>query len=281
MTNRRSAQNDDPFGLGSYHPMKKDVLPQRVDVLRHYLYLRTFKYSKTTASSDLYKELYHTICSIYKKASIPVTKSQQRIISQIKELESKRKEINKKKNATRILNFKKYLEDIFSVIKKETDIPLTERSFYNDQCKNRKMMISSSIDKAQSHKIFRKAKERERLSASSVVEDNSHDYDSDVSSTSSTETDENFSSNADTTYEGLRPSASQHASSYFMQPLSNTADVVAQINIGEEQVAKLLTAYNQDLGLKQVVTKKKVSGQREKARKQRVEEIVQSSVIGK
>ena len=74
--------------------MKNDVAPQRVDVLRHYVHLRTFKYAKTTASDDLYHELHHTIV-LCERASIPVTKSKQRKIIQIKERKKQKKELYK------------------------------------------------------------------------------------------------------------------------------------------------------------------------------------------
>jgi len=105
-----------------------------------------FKYSNKTSSYTLYNETYNTICSIYQSASIPITKSKQRIIEQIKELESRRKQINKKTQKN-ISDFITHLHDIFPVVKLHSDVPLVERTFYIDQCSNRELMISSSIDK--------------------------------------------------------------------------------------------------------------------------------------
>jgi len=64
--------------------------------------------------------------------------------------------------------------------------------------------------------------------------------------------------------DGCTPTNPKNKQTYFTVPLPNTVDVAAQINIGEEQVAKLLTAYSQDNGVSHIVTKKKflVKGKR-------------------
>ena len=267
---------EDPCGIGKYQLMNSTLLPSRGDVLRHYLYLRAFKYSNATPSYVLCQEVYNKICIIYQSASIPVTKSKDRIIEQIKELESKRKDVNKKKNPNRIADFNNYLKEIFAVVKSLSDIPLPEREFYSDQCNTRKMMISASIDKIQTARIIRNAKIKHRsveeIPSTSTAQQLD---DTDSHSTSSATESESSITSLDSDKDRIADS-SNPTSSYFMIPLPNTADVAAQINIGEEQVAKLLTAYNKDTGSNQVVTRKKVRAQREKARKQRVSEISQN-----
>ena len=46
MANKKSERAKGPLQIGKYEPMKRSVLPQKIDVLRHYLFLRTFIYSK-------------------------------------------------------------------------------------------------------------------------------------------------------------------------------------------------------------------------------------------
>ena len=53
----------------------------------------------------------------------------------------------------------------------------------------------------------------------------------------------------------------------FMTPLTNTADATSQINVGEEQIAKLLTAYKEDICPKKDCYKRKVYSQRKKGKK--------------
>ena len=163
-----------------------------------------------------------------------------------------------------------------------TDVPLIERELNDDQCNSRKMMVSSSIDKAQTSKNFQKTKTQLTFSASTTTSFTEEET-SDCNSSLSQNTSDTMTSNSESVFEeelDPTPSTSQQTS-YFMTPLPNTADVAAQINIGEEQVAKLLMAHNEDIGFKEVITKKKVSDQREKARMKHVEEIVQNSIYGK
>ena len=95
---------------------------KKIDVLRHCLFLQTFKYSKIAASYKLCEELYQIICAIYQLALIPVTKSKERIIGLIKELESKRNQINRKRSGKRITKLNENLYKIFPVIKKMTNV---------------------------------------------------------------------------------------------------------------------------------------------------------------
>ena len=47
-----------------------------------------------------------------------------------------------------------------------------------------------------------------------------------------------------------------------MTPLPRTAEMASRLGIGNEAVAKILTCHNMDLGSPQVVTEKKIRGQR-------------------
>ena len=128
---------------------------------------------------------------MYERASIPLTNSKQRIIQQIQELVSKRKEVNKRKLPGKIQEFQKTLGELFVVVKKLTDVPRLEREFYLDQCsENPKETISDRIDKQQTRRNLRMMKINSRCSQShsnevAILSGSESDYsstsDSDVS----------------------------------------------------------------------------------------------------
>lgn len=268
------------LGTGKYEEMKTLKLPRKIDVLNHYLHLRNFKYPDPNAfpSSVLHEEIFEYVVQIYSKASIPVFKSKPQIIKQIKDLEIKRKAINKKKNPTAVENFQILLQDIFPVVKCDKDIPLPERRFYEDQCTTREMIISQTIDKVQTEKYIRSNNNNEKL----LVPQSTNDSEPTVYLESSTEEEDgNTTSDSGSSYGDIINDADEPKHVYFKTPLKHTSEVAAQISIGEEQAAKLLTAYNADIGTNHIITQKKLRSQRDIARYKKVANIHHNIVLGK
>ena len=235
---------------------------------------------------EIYNKVYEDLCKVYASASIPITKSKKTIIDQIKQLEMKRKNINKKKNSAQIQKFGNSLKEIFPVVKSIVDVPLAERNFYKDQCKERKIMIVSSTDKKQTSRNKKNFEDKVRLSRleteSNMTEDQKSRADTILFSDSSCSSDNTADCSADddlfSTFEQSNLAAS---TSYFTNKLHNTAEVAAQIGIGDERAAKLLTAFSEDVGLEVVVTQKKLRSQRELARNTKLESLQHNIVCGK
>jgi len=286
----RSSIKEDPLGIGSYEPLKTSELPLRLNVLRHFLYLRTFKFPSGTSLTKIYNQVYDDLIKIYTSTSIPVTKNKKTIIDQIKSMESKRKNINKKKTPAQIQKFGNFLKQIFPVVKSIIDVPMKERGFYLDQCEERKMMIASSIDKKQTIRNKRILGNKLRLQQAELQSTQSHSSgqqslpaslrlsDTSVTSCSSSDTD---GCSQCSTYKTQQSHSASSAKKYFNSKLHNTADAAAQIGIGDEKAAKLLTAFSQDVGLKTVITQKKLRSQREIIRNERLQSLQDNVVYGK
>ena len=59
------------FVFGTVCPMKKTQLPQCIDVLRHYYFLKSKSLKQRTSPADFYKDIVDELVEIWESASIP------------------------------------------------------------------------------------------------------------------------------------------------------------------------------------------------------------------
>jgi hypothetical protein len=270
--------------LGSYELMSGNDLPKNLAVLKHYMYLSTFKYSSNTNGQVIREEIYDTIKDIYTRASIPkFTKSKQRILQQIVDMVSKRKQLNKRKSPDKIKKFQKTLGEIFPVVKSSFDVPRIEREFYLDQCSEKPIMtISKKIDKMQTKRNLKRLKTKNWLDQTNDTDEEDEDDDQDVlPETASDSTSTGDSDNSDVSmFDGPSTSAATGSGKYFTTQLPGLGDSSAAAGISDEKLSRILTEYEAAKGTGFIVTKKKIFTQREKSRRDKIEALQGATVFG-